>query len=161
MSLLVGAIVWMTRPLPSRVGTYCSVLSNIVAHMAEQLSVYFIVTTYCERLSVQISEKTIVFLHQFKIKLALVESIRSPSGLYVESCSGFKGLDQESWKSLHPDGVQQEYTWSLAGFFNNVKGYYLERVQMDSRETPDGVHQDVWLSVTTSVVQPILLYLVL
>jgi hypothetical protein len=84
-----------------------------------------------------------------------VESIGSPSGLYVESCLGFKGLDQESIRSL--SGVHQD---SLIVY----KGCYLERVQMDSRKTPDGlliqfqeftwtpdgVHQDSWLSVMTS-----------
>jgi hypothetical protein len=38
-----------------------------------------------------------------KIKLAWVEYIRGTSGLYVESCSGFKGLDWESWNNLHQD----------------------------------------------------------
>ena len=54
----------------------------------------------------------------------------------MESCLGFKGLDQESWKSLHPDGVQQD---SLVVY----NGCYLERsldgVLMESRWTPDPV----------------------
>ena len=66
-------------------------------------------------------------------------------------CGVLLGLDQESWKSPHPDGLHQDSIRSLAGFFNNVKGYYLKRVQVDSRWTPDGVHLDVWLSVTTSL----------
>ena len=44
-------------------------------------------------------------------------------------------------QGIRPGGHQGhhlEYTWSLAGFFNNVKGYYLKRVQVDSRWTPGG-----------------------
>jgi hypothetical protein len=72
----------------------------------------------------------------------------------VEFCSGFTGLHQGSWNSLHPDGLHQESTWSLPGVQQDslivYSGCYLREVQMDSRKTPDGVHQDLWLSVTTS-----------
>ena len=40
-----------------------------------------------------------------------------------------------------------EYTWSLVGF---IVAATLREVLMDSRWTPDGVHQDPWLSVTSS-----------
>ena len=42
-------------------------------------------------------------------------------------------------------GLNQESIRSLAGFFDNVKGYYLKRVQVDSKWTPDtlsGVYLD-------------------
>src|ERR1700685_2880161 len=61
---------------------------------------------YCRRSGVRICEETNVFLHQ--IKLNGLEW--SPSG---QSCSGFKGLDQESWKSLLPDGLHQEFSRSI------------------------------------------------
>ena len=61
------------------------------------------------------------FFASYNIKLALVESClgwtRSPGRVLILM-----------------DSIR-----SLAGFFNNVKGYYLKRV-----------HPDVWLSVTTS-----------
>jgi len=74
-----------------------------------------------------------------KISL-LVDSIRTPSGVYLE------------------------YTWSPAGFLSNTQLLHSREVQVDSRWipdglqiqyqeftwTPDGVHQDPWLSVTTS-----------
>ena len=74
----------------------------------------------------------------------------SPSGLLVESCSGFTGLDQESWNSLHPDGLHQESTWSLPGVQQDAlivyNGCYLKRgpdgLQKDSRWTPGGLHVD-------------------
>jgi len=65
----------------------------------------------------------------------------------VESCSGFNGLDQESWKSLHPDGLHQESSRSIPGVQQDslvvYSGCYLERspdgVLMESRWTPDTV----------------------
>jgi hypothetical protein len=79
----------------------------------------------------------------------------------VESCSGFKGLDQEPWKSLHPDGVHQESIWSLSGVYQDSmmvhNGCYLkrgpDRLLIQFQEftwTPDGVHLDLWLSVRPS-----------
>src|ERR1700683_2210886 len=81
---------------------------------------------YRERLSVRIREKENVFLHHIKLNWIWW----SPSGLLVESCSGLAGLDQESWNSMDPDGLQEQ--------------------SLDFIWTPDGVHQDAWLSVTTS-----------
>jgi hypothetical protein len=45
----------------------------------------------------------------------LVDSIRTPSGVYLE------------------------YTWSLAGFLSNTQLLHLREVQVDSRWTPDTV----------------------
>ena len=57
----------------------------------------------------------------------------------MESCSGFKGLDQESWKSLHPDGVHQESIWRIHGVHQDSmmvhNGCYLKR-------GPDGLQED-------------------
>jgi hypothetical protein len=65
-----------------------------------------------------------------------MESIGTPSGLHVESCSGFKGLDQESWKSLHPDGFHQDSIRSIPGVQQIslivYNGCYLREVLMDS-----------------------------
>ena len=64
----------------------------------------------------------------------------------MESCSGFKGLDQESWKSLHPDGLHQESIWRIPGAHQGSmmvhSGCYLKR-------GPDGL-QEAWLSVRPS-----------
>ena len=65
----------------------------------------------------------------------------------MESCLGFKGLDQESWKSLHPDGLHQESNRSIPGVQQHslvvYNGCYLERsldgVLMESRWSPDPV----------------------
>ena len=66
---------------------------------------------------------------------------------------GFKGLDQESWKSLHPDRVHQESIWRIPRVYQDSlmvhNGCYLKRgsdgLQEDSRWTPDtipGVYLD-------------------
>jgi hypothetical protein len=52
---------------------------------------------------------------------------------------GFKGLDQESWKSLHPDGLHQESIWRIPGAHQGSmmvhNGCYLKR-------GPDGLQED-------------------
>ena len=57
----------------------------------------------------------------------------------MESCSGFKELDQESRKSLHPDGVHQESIWRIPGVYQDSlmvhNGCYL-------KIGPDGLQED-------------------
>ena len=53
-------------------------------------------------------KKQIFFWHQTPLNWIIVES-----GL------GFQGLDQESWKSLHPDGVHQKYIWRIPGVYQD------------------------------------------
>jgi hypothetical protein len=83
----------------------------------------------------------------------LMEFTRSPSGCVAQcNLQGFKGLDQESWKSLHPDGLHQESIWSIPGVHQDslmvYNGCCLERgpdgLLMDSRWTPGGL-QDQFL----------------
>jgi hypothetical protein len=103
---------------------------------------------YCDRRrsSVWVCENTIVFWHQIELNWLWW----SPSGVLLDYMWS-PALVLRDWiRSPGKVSILMEYTWSLIGFFNNVKGYYLERVQMDSTWTPDGVHQDAWLSVTTS-----------
>ena len=117
--------------LLSHVGTYHYFLCTNLAHMAEWFSAYFNVA---EKVKYSNPQKGRCFFAPHKIKLALVES----------------------WNNLHLDGLHQEYTWSLAGFFDNVKGYYLKRAQMDSKWTPDtvpGVYLDSWWNPSRYMVQ--------
>src|ERR1700676_2640028 len=69
-----------------------------------------------------------------------VDSIRTPSGVYLESS---RILEQHTIAPFKrgPGGLQVDSRWTPG------------RLQIQYQEftwTPDGVHQDPWLSVTTS-----------
>jgi hypothetical protein len=74
------------------------------------------------------AKKQVFFLYQIKLNWVI-----------VELCSGFKGLDQESWKNLHPDGLYQESIWRIPRVHQNSmmvhNGCYLKR-------GPDGLQED-------------------
>jgi len=87
----------------------------------------------------------------------LVESRHNPASMLKDffRSPGIVSLLVDSIRT--PSGVYLEYTWSLAGFLGNTQLLHLKRgpggLQILYQEftwTPDGVHQDPWLSVTTS-----------
>ena len=72
------------------VGTYCP---NLCDHTwASSSAVKCVFYSYRKRSGVQIRENLNVFLHHLKLNWHRW----SPSGLYVDSCSGCTGLNQES-----------------------------------------------------------------
>ena len=99
----------------------------------------------------------------------LVESRHNPASVLKDffRSPGIVSLLVDSIRT--PSGVYLEYTWSLAGFLGNTQLLHLKRgpggLQVNSRwtpdglqilyqeftRTPDGVHQDPWPSVTTSL----------
>src|ERR1700729_3129783 len=81
--------VWMTRPLPSRVGTYLTLLHTIVAPVAQRLSACFTATA---RGRVFESAGKQMF---FCTKLNQIGFSRIHQDSIWASCSGCKGLDQE------------------------------------------------------------------
>jgi len=99
--------------------------------------------TYCYRKGcVFESVKTQMFFwHEIKLNwlYCVHQDYWWSSARVLQDC--IRGPGIVSIRSL--PGVQQD---SLIVY----SGCYLREVQMDSRKTPDGVHQDLWLSVTTS-----------
>jgi hypothetical protein len=77
-------LFWVMQPLLSHTDTYCFLLCSIKAHMAQWLS---------KTLSVQIPSKTNAFLRHMKLNWHQW----SPDQVL---------RDQESWKSLHPAGLE-------------------------------------------------------
>src|SRR5882762_2717214 len=100
------------------------------------------------------------------LKRLLVESRQNPASVLKDffRSPGKVSLLVDTIRT--PSGVYLEYIWSPAGFLSNTQLLHLREVQVDSRWTPGrlqiqyqeftwtpvGVHQDPWLSATTSLV---------